>query len=51
MSNLQRAFGYKTLKIKRGTRGTLISLKQLLKNVLGFPLYIGEFYLNPNTFK
>ena len=52
-SSLQRAFGYKTLNTKggtRGTRGTLISLKTY-KNVLGFSLYIGVFYLNPNTFK
>ena len=44
----QRAFGYKTLDTKRGTP---FSLKKTYKNVLGFPLYIRVFYLNPNTFK
>ena len=49
-SSPQRAFGYKTLNTKGGTRGTLISPKTY-KNILGFSLYIGVFYLNPNTFK
>ena len=46
----QRAFRYKTLNTKGGTRCTLISLKTY-KNVFGFSLYIGVFYLNPNTFR
>ena len=40
---LQRAFGYKTLNTKGGTRGTLISHSLQSQNRgLGFPLYSGR---------